>query len=100
MPPLRATSAESTPTPASGDPLGRGAHPSPWWFAPCIGTWQGLINPVLVTVPTVLLKSLGFSNAAIGYATLATLPMAVKFLLGPMIDAHRTRRWWCIHSGA
>ncbi len=81
------------------DPLGRGGRRSAWHFAPCFGTWQGLINPVLVSVPTVLLKSLGFSNAVIGYATLATLPMALKFLLGPMIDAHRTRRWWCVSGG-
>lgn len=82
------------------DPLGRNGRKSAWHFAPCFGTWQGLINPVLVSVPTVLLKSLGFSNAVIGYATLATLPMALKFLLGPMIDAHRTRRWWCVNAGA
>lgn len=97
-----------TPTPNSAaapavdpsDALGRGGRKSAWHFAPCIGTWQGLINPVLVSVPTVLLKSLGFSNAVVGYATLATIPMALKFLLGPMVDAHRTRRWWCIHSGS
>lgn len=85
--------------PSAVDPLGRGGRRSAWHFAPCFGTWQGLINPVLVSVPTVLLKSLGFSNAVIGYATLATLPMALKFLLGPMIDAHRTRRWWCVNAG-
>jgi PAT family beta-lactamase induction signal transducer AmpG len=80
--------------------LGRGGRATAWHFAPCIGTWQGLINPVLVSVPTVLLKSLGFSNAVIGYATLATLPMALKFLLGPVVDSHRTRRWWCVNAGA
>lgn len=93
-----------TPPPATAEPpadaLGRGGRTSAWHFAPCIGTWQGLINPVLVSVPTVLLKSLGFSNAVIGYATLATLPMALKFLLGPMIDSHQTRRWWCVNAGA
>jgi PAT family beta-lactamase induction signal transducer AmpG len=91
------------PLPAAEPPtadLGRGGRTSAWHFAPCIGTWQGLINPVLVSVPTILLKSLGFSNAVIGYATLATLPMALKFLLGPMIDSHRTRRWWCVNAGA
>jgi len=92
------------PPPATAGPpadvLGRGGRTSAWHFAPCIGTWQGLINPVLVSVPTVLLKSLGFSNAVIGYATLATLPMALKFLLGPMVDSHRTRRWWCVNAGA
>lgn len=72
---------------------------SAWHFEPCIGVWQGLINPVLVSVPTVLLKSLGFSNAVIGYATLATLPMVCKFLLGPIVDSHRTRRWWCVNAG-
>lgn len=95
-PPVSAPAASEL----SSDPLGRGGRASAWHFAPCIGTWQGLINPVLVSVPTVLLKSLGFSNAVIGYATLATLPMALKFLLGPMIDAHKTRRWWCVNAGA
>jgi PAT family beta-lactamase induction signal transducer AmpG len=89
--------APREPTPAE---LGRGGRATAWHFAPCIGTWQGLINPVLVSVPTVLLKSLGFSNAVIGYATLATLPMALKFLLGPVVDGHRTRRWWCVNAGA
>jgi PAT family beta-lactamase induction signal transducer AmpG len=79
--------------------MGRGGRASAWSFAPCFGTWQGLINPVLVSVPTILLKSFGYSNAVIGYATLATLPMALKFLLGPMVDANRTRRWWCVNAG-
>jgi PAT family beta-lactamase induction signal transducer AmpG len=103
---LPAEPLDTPPAPLNGaagqseDPWGRGARPSPWFFAPCFGTWQGLINPVLVTVPTVLLKSLGFSNAVIGYASLATLPMALKFIFGPTIDAHRTRRWWCVNGGA
>ncbi|MDR2674623.1 MAG: MFS transporter [Opitutaceae bacterium] len=85
--------------PPAGDPLGRGAHPGPWRFAPCIGTWQGLINPVLVSVPVILLKSMGVSNTIIGWASFATLPMAVKFLFGPVIDANRTKRWWILRSG-
>ncbi|PTX97879.1 MFS transporter [Opitutus sp. ER46] len=88
-----------TPTTGEIEALGRGRRRTAWHFAPCIGTWQGLINPVIVSVPTVLLKSMGYSNAVIGYATLATLPMALKFLLGPMVDAHQTRRWWSIQSG-
>ncbi|MBI5381924.1 MAG: hypothetical protein HZA31_08495 [Opitutae bacterium] len=98
--------ANGTPPPVkseaaagSADALGRGNRKSAWHFAPCFGTWQGLINPVLVTVPTILLKSLGYSNALVGFATLATLPMAFKFLLGPMVDAHHTRRWWCVNGG-
>jgi PAT family beta-lactamase induction signal transducer AmpG len=93
-----------SPAPVADEPsleaLGRGGRATAWHFAPCIGTWQGLINPVLVSVPTVLLKSLGFSNAVVGYATLATLPMALKFLLGPIVDTQRTRRWWCVNAGA
>lgn len=96
-PTIPAAPAPREPTP---DELGRGGRATAWHFAPCIGTWQGLINPVLVSVPTVLLKSLGFSNAVIGYATLATLPMALKFLFGPMVDSHQTRRWWCVNAGA
>lgn len=93
-----------SPLSAATDPpaeaLGRGRWKGAWHFEPCIGVWQGLINPVLVSVPTVLLKSLGFSNAVIGYATLATLPMVFKFLLGPLVDSYRTRRWWCVNAGA
>lgn len=92
-----ASSSPGEAVPGRIEALGRGRR-SAWHFAPCIGTWQGLINPVLVSVPTVLLKSLGFSNAVIGYASLATLPMALKFVFGPMIDAHRTRRWWCVNG--
>ncbi|MDR0352982.1 MAG: MFS transporter [Opitutaceae bacterium] len=97
------TTSENTrgaaPTPFADDPLGRGAHPAPWRFAPCIGTWQGLINPVLVSVPVILLKSMGVSNTVIGWASFATLPMAVKFLFGPVIDANKTKRWWILRSG-
>lgn len=93
-------SAQTSPQiEASPDPLGRGAHPGPWRFAPCIGTWQGLINPVLVSVPVILLKSMGVSNAVIGWASFATLPMAVKFLFGPIVDANKTKRWWILRSG-
>jgi len=79
--------------------LGRRGHESPWYFAPCFGTWQGLVNPVLVSIPTVVLKSVGVSNAIIGYTTIATLPMGLKFLFGPMVDSHQTRRWWILRSG-
>jgi len=79
--------------------LGRNGRRSAWHFAPCIGIWQGMINPVLVSIPTILLKSMGVSNAVIGYASLATLPMALKFMFGPMVDSHRTRRWWILRSG-
>ncbi len=79
--------------------LGRNGRRSAWHFAPCIGIWQGLINPVLVTIPTILLKSMGVSNTVIGFASIVTLPMALKFLFGPMVDSRRTRRWWIIRSG-
>ncbi len=98
-PPAPETTQDSAPAAATADPLGRGAHPSPWRFAPCIGTWQGLINPVLVSVPVILLKSMGVSNTVIGWASFATLPMAVKFLFGPVIDASKTKRWWILRSG-
>ena len=95
--------APSAPVPPASDkledPLGRGNRKGVWHFAPYIGLWQGLINPVLVSIPSVVLKSMGASNAVIGYATLATLPMALKFLLGPMVDSNRTRRWWILRSG-
>ncbi len=91
------------PDPSHGniiaDPLGRGAHPSPWRFEPCIGAWQGLINPVLVSVPVIMLKSMGVSNSVIGWASFVTLPMAVKFLFGPVVDANKTKRWWILRSG-
>ena len=97
------TAPASAPPPdntnSNDDPLGRGAHPSPWRFEPCIGIWQGLINPVLVSVPVILLKSMGVSNAVIGWASFATLPMAIKFLFGPVIDANKTKRWWILRSG-
>lgn len=79
--------------------LGRGGRRSAWHFAPCIGIWQGMINPVLVSVPTILLKSMGVSNTVIGFASIATLPMALKFMFGPMVDSRRTRRWWILRSG-
>ncbi len=84
---------------AENEALGRGGHRSAWHFAPCIGIWQGMINPVLVSVPTILLKSMGVSNTVIGFASIATLPMALKFMFGPMVDAKRTRRWWILRSG-
>src|SRR5438477_5121949 len=103
--PSPAKPLDPTPAPAAetagneDDALGRGDKKSPWYFAPCFGTWQGLVNPVLVSIPTVVLKSMGVSNAIIGYTTIATLPMGLKFLFGPMVDTHQTRRWWILRSG-
>ena len=91
--------AQTGPAEGSEDALGRGGKKNPWYFAPCFGTWQGLVNPVLVSIPTVVLKSMGVSNAIIGYTTIATLPMGLKFLFGPMVDTHQTRRWWILRSG-
>ena len=54
------------------------------------------MNVVLFSIPTVILKDRGYSNTFIGLSTLVTIPYAIKFLWGPIVDSWATKRAWIL----
>jgi PAT family beta-lactamase induction signal transducer AmpG len=90
------TNDSATP-PSSG---GKKTHyrGNPWFFVPSISLWSGMVNVVLFNVPTAMLKDLGYSNVLIGLSSLITIPYALKFLWGPVIDAISTKRKWILRT--
>jgi PAT family beta-lactamase induction signal transducer AmpG len=68
---------------------------SPWFWIPTLYVAEGLPYALVMSVPVVLYKTLGVSNAAIAfYTSWLGLPWVIKPLWSPLVDILKTRRQW------
>lgn len=67
-----------------------------WLFIPGSMVFASFVWGVVQEIPGVMLKSLDVSNSLIGLTSLLGLPMAFRFLFGPLIDHHGTKRLWVL----
>jgi PAT family beta-lactamase induction signal transducer AmpG len=76
--------------------LNNGKRVNPWFFIPTLYFTEGIPFIIVNQLSIALLKSLGVSNAVIGYTNLLYLPWAIKFLWGPIVDSRSTKRSWLL----
>lgn len=78
------------------EPSARPSTPrNPWLWIPTLYFAEGLPNAIVTTISIVLYKSLGVSNARIGFYTgVFYLPWVLKGLWSPVVEILKTRRLW------
>ncbi len=76
--------------------LNNGKRFNPWFFIPTLYFTEGIPFIIVNQLSIALLKSLGVSNAVIGYTNLLYLPWAIKFLWSPIVDSRGTKRGWLL----
>jgi PAT family beta-lactamase induction signal transducer AmpG len=69
---------------------------SPWRFVPTMGLFQALTFAYVSILPGVFLKSIGAPNSMVGLASLFYLPVALRFLVGSIVDRHGSKRLWSL----
>ena len=70
-------------------------HPLAW--VPSLYLAMGLPNVMVGVVAAIIYKNLGVSNEDIAlYTSQMYLPWVLKPLWAPLLEAHRTKRWWVI----
>jgi len=69
---------------------------TPWWYVPTLYFAEGLPYVVVVTVSTILYKTMGMSNLFIGFTSILYLPWVIKMLWSPLVDMYATKRSWVI----
>ncbi|WP_284615025.1 MFS transporter [Aquabacterium humicola] len=73
----------------------RRRHPLAW--VPTLYLAMGLPNVMVGVVAAIIYKNLGVSNEDIAlYTSQMYLPWVLKPLWAPLLEAHRTKRWWVI----
>ena len=76
-------------------PAGPTRHPLTW--VPSLYLAMGLPNVMVGVVAAIIYKNLGVSNEDIAlYTSQMYLPWVLKPLWAPLLEAHRTKRWWVI----
>ncbi|MEI8205837.1 MAG: MFS transporter [Kiritimatiellales bacterium] len=70
---------------------------NPWKFVPTSTIFSALTWGTAQTIPGLLLKSMDFSNTAIGLTSMLGLPIAFRFIFGPFVDTHGTKRAWTLN---
>ncbi|HEY1394446.1 MAG TPA: MFS transporter [Methylibium sp.] len=87
---------EITATVSSPDaPAGPARHPLTW--VPSLYLAMGLPNVMVGVVAAIIYKNLGVPNEDIAlYTSQMYLPWVLKPLWAPLLEAHRTKRWWVI----
>lgn len=69
----------------------------PWLWVPTLYFVEGIPNSLVDQVAPIFLKDLGFDNTQIAsLAATAYLPWVLKPLWGPLLEMHRTKRWWVV----
>lgn len=84
---------------AATDPAVSGAttarHPLAW--VPTLYLAMGLPNVMVGVVAAIIYKNLGVPNEDIAlYTSQMYLPWVLKPLWAPLLEAHRSKRWWVI----
>lgn len=70
-------------------------HPMAW--VPSLYLAMGLPNVMVGVVAAIIYKNLGVSNEDIAlYTSQMYLPWVLKPLWAPLLEAHRSKRWWVI----
>ena len=69
-----------------------------WLFIPGSMVFASFLWGVVQEIPGIMLKSMNVSNTVIGMTSLLGLPMAFRFLFGPFVDHHGTKRQWLLVS--
>jgi MFS transporter, PAT family, beta-lactamase induction signal transducer AmpG len=68
-----------------------------WSWVPSLYFSQGLPYVTVMTLAVVMYKNLGISNTDIAlYTSWLYLPWVIKPLWSPMVDLHRTKRFWIV----
>lgn len=67
-----------------------------WLFIPGSMVFASFVWGVVQEIPGIMLKSLDVSNTLIGLTSLLGIPMAFRFLFGPLVDHHSTKRRWIL----
>lgn len=61
-----------------------------------MGLFQALTFAYVSILPGVFLKSIGAPNSMVGLASLFYLPVALRFLVGSIVDRHGSKRLWSL----
>jgi len=70
---------------------------SPWWWVPTLYFAEGLPYMAVMTISTVMYKSLGIGNTELAFFTAwLYLPWVIKPFWSPFVDIIRTKRWWVL----
>src|SRR5450830_1832466 len=81
-----------TGTPPAAVPV---RHPLAW--VPTLYLAMGLPNVMVGVVAAIIYKNLGVDNETIAlYTSQMYLPWVLKPLWAPLLEAHRSKRWWVI----
>ncbi|EIP99620.1 Major Facilitator Superfamily transporter [Opitutaceae bacterium TAV1] len=73
-------------------PSARKAHASPWSFVPCTEFLAGLLRDYASAFPSLIFKTLGASNAVVGFTYFLTLPLGFNVLWAPVVERWGTHR--------
>lgn len=88
-------STDTTALPAAPPQRRETLHPLTW--VPTLYLAMGLPNVMVGVVAAIIYKNLGVSNEDIAlYTSQMYLPWVLKPLWAPLLEAHRTKRWWVI----
>jgi len=68
----------------------------PWRFVPTMGLFQALTFAFVSIMPGIFLKSIGAPNSMVGLASLFYLPVALRFLVGSIVDRNGSKRLWAL----
>jgi PAT family beta-lactamase induction signal transducer AmpG len=70
---------------------------TPWRWIPSLYFAQGIPYVVVMTLSVVMYKNLNVSNTAIAlYTSWLYLPWVIKPLWSPLVELHRTKRFWIV----
>lgn len=74
-----------------------GQRKSPWWWVPTLYFAEGLPYMAVMTISTIMYKTLGISNTQLAfYTSWLYLPWVIKPFWSPFVDILRTKRWWVL----
>jgi PAT family beta-lactamase induction signal transducer AmpG len=67
-------------------------HASPWFFVPCAEFVYGLLRNYSGMFPSLIFKTLGASNAVVGFSYFLTFPLGFNVLWAPIVERLGTHR--------
>ncbi|MFA5689104.1 MAG: MFS transporter [Kiritimatiellales bacterium] len=70
---------------------------NPWKFVPTSTIFAALVWGTAQTIPGLLLKSINAPNTIVGLTSLLGLPIAFRFIFGPLVDRRGTKRNWTLN---
>lgn len=103
MQPIRAPARPETPvidreldSPVRSEPASAPSELAPRTWVTTTYFAEGFPYTIVNNLAEILLKSLGASYALIGLSSALHLPWNLKFLWGPLVDQHETKRGWLV----